>query len=58
MAECIECLSPILGDHGIQTHGFKPWSSQANDLNGYSSLPSQALSITRREQELVVSESG
>ena len=28
----VEHPSPVLGDRGIQTHGFEPWSSQTNDL--------------------------
>ena len=30
--EWVECLSPILGDRGTQTHGFEAWAGQTNDL--------------------------
>ena len=33
MAEWIERSLLVLGDHRIQTHGFEPRSSQANDVN-------------------------
>ena len=32
MAECVERLCPVLGDQGIRTHGFQPWSSLTNDV--------------------------